>query len=169
MGNSNPLPRIGVALLGAIMVGVLLGNSAISAIDPVHFRGAAIHPRDRGVATDPNHLESSFPYLNVSNRSGALVLAEGLCPGCASQPRPETPFYSTPVPYFGSREERAAVERRERRAIDAAYSRREQRREDNRDFQDAEPSLDRTSDRQTAVAIAETEPGTLSEDENRQE
>ena len=35
------------------VVGVQLGESAIAEIDPIHFQGAAVHPRDRGAAIDP--------------------------------------------------------------------------------------------------------------------
>ncbi len=43
----------GLAFVVAAIVGVQLGESVIAGINPVHFQGAAVHPRDRGAAVDP--------------------------------------------------------------------------------------------------------------------
>lgn len=43
--RSNLILALSVALLGAALLGVQLGQSAISEINPVHFRGAAAPPR----------------------------------------------------------------------------------------------------------------------------
>ena len=44
---------LGLAVFVAAIVGVQLGESVIAGINPVHFQGAAVHPRDRGAAVDP--------------------------------------------------------------------------------------------------------------------
>ena len=46
---------IGVAL--AVGLGVQMGESVIGSINPIHFQGEAIHPRDRGAAIDPNAIQ----------------------------------------------------------------------------------------------------------------
>jgi hypothetical protein len=43
-------PLLGGVMLGAAAAGVLMGESAISQINPIYFQGAAVHPRDRGAA-----------------------------------------------------------------------------------------------------------------------
>lgn len=55
------LPALGALLAAGIAGGIHLGESAIAEIDPVHFRGPAIHPRDRGAAIDPNEIEPDEP------------------------------------------------------------------------------------------------------------
>jgi hypothetical protein len=45
---------IGVAL--AVGLGVQMGESAIHEINPIHFQGVPVHPRDRGAAIDPGAL-----------------------------------------------------------------------------------------------------------------
>jgi hypothetical protein len=43
-------PAFGALVLAAAAFGVHLGDSAIDQINPIHFQGAAVHPRDRGAA-----------------------------------------------------------------------------------------------------------------------
>ena len=59
-------PALGASLVLAVAGGIQLGESAISLINPIHFQGPAIHPRDRGAAIDPNrvtHREPAFASL----------------------------------------------------------------------------------------------------------
>ena len=51
------LAAFGALTLAAGAFGVHLGQSAISDINPIHFQGAAVHPRDRG-AVVPEMLEA---------------------------------------------------------------------------------------------------------------
>jgi hypothetical protein len=51
------LAAYGSLIVAACAFGVHLGQSAISQINPIHFQGAAVHPRDRGAAV-PELLES---------------------------------------------------------------------------------------------------------------
>jgi len=48
-------PAIGVAAL-AVGLGVQLGASTVNEINPIHFQGPPVHPRDRGAAIDPAAL-----------------------------------------------------------------------------------------------------------------
>ena len=59
MPHSLTLPALGAALLVAAGTGVHLGDSAIALIDPIHFQGPAIHPRDRGAAIDESEIAPS--------------------------------------------------------------------------------------------------------------
>lgn len=43
-------PAFGAVLLAAAAFGVHIGQSAIDQINPLHFQGPAVHPRDRGAA-----------------------------------------------------------------------------------------------------------------------
>lgn len=56
IGNHTLWPAIGAAAL-AVGLGVQLGASTIREINPVHFQGLPVHPRDRGAAIDPAALE----------------------------------------------------------------------------------------------------------------
>ncbi|MGE0178327.1 MAG: hypothetical protein AB7O91_00730 [Sphingomonas sp.] len=112
---------------GAMMLGVTLGNSAISQINPIHFQGAALHPRDRGAAIDPNRptvIPNNYEQLyGWSQGSQARAAA---CPDCTFE-RPAAPATEVQVAsatYFGSREEESRREAQERREIDDSYIRR---------------------------------------------
>ena len=48
------LAALAAAFVVAVVAGIQLGNSAIADINPVHYRGAIVHPRDRGAAV-PEH------------------------------------------------------------------------------------------------------------------
>lgn len=116
---------IGLAgAFGAMMLGLTLGNSALSQINPIYFQGAAIHPRDRGAAIDPNRptvIPNSYEQLyGWSQGAQARMTA---CPDCTFD-RPAVPaeVRTASAAYFGSREETAQRETRERREIDSAYA-----------------------------------------------
>lgn len=128
MASPSVLITAGIGGVAAVMFGVTLGNSAISQINPLYFQGAAVHPRDRGAALDPN-----APTV-IPNRYEQLYgFAQGQqarandCVGCTFAP-PAMPqhaaVYAANAPYFGSREERAQDDARERNAIDALYQER---------------------------------------------
>jgi hypothetical protein len=119
---------LGVGGILAVIFGVSLGNSAISQINPLYFQGAAVHPRDRGAAIDPN-----APTV-IPNRYEQLYgFAEGQqaraidCVGCTFAP-PAMPdrfmVQTASAPYFGSREERARDDAQDRREIDTLYQQR---------------------------------------------
>lgn len=79
-----PLPAaIAGSLLAAIGIGVHLGDSSIDLIDPIHFQGPALHPRDRGVALDPRQVRARSPLYaeHYGWEEGRLALAA--CEDCA--------------------------------------------------------------------------------------
>ncbi len=125
MASPSALITLGAGGVLAVIFGVSLGNSAISQINPFYFQGAAVHPRDRGAALDPN-----APTV-IPNRYEQLYgFAQGQqaraidCVGCTFAPPAmptEARVHAAGAPYFGSREERARDDARERRAIDAIY------------------------------------------------
>lgn len=143
MDKPYRLPIIAVCAFGAIMLGLSLGNGAVSQINPVYFQGAAVHPRDRGAAIDPNSIPPAAPaYGEMYGWDEGRAARLEACEGCVV-PRPEYASYSTPAPYFGSREERASADARALRAIDEDYARREQRLEAAREREEAAERLDR--------------------------
>lgn len=120
--------QLALGLAGAVTLGIALGSSAVSAIDPVYFRGPPSPPRPYTAMAQAGQPETPF-YGGPFHRSSPEVLQAALCPSCPPQPAASAAAPSAPVPYFGSREERAAVEAGERRAIDDAYAFRERTRE----------------------------------------
>ena len=63
----------------------------------------------------------------TASAKGQAARAHGLRRLHLAPPPSGPPSYSTPAPYFGSREERARDDARERRAIDALYQQRARR------------------------------------------
>ncbi len=61
MPSSFTLPILGAALVAAVAGGVHLGESTVGLIDPIHFQGPAIHPRDRGAAIDETETDPPQP------------------------------------------------------------------------------------------------------------
>ena len=55
------LAALVTALVVAVIGGVRLGNSAIADINPVHYRGAIVHPRDRGAAVAEHQARARQP------------------------------------------------------------------------------------------------------------
>jgi len=56
-------PLLGAVLIGAAGIGAHMGETAIAAIKPLYFQGAAVHPRDRGAAVDPALLPAAGPQF----------------------------------------------------------------------------------------------------------
>jgi hypothetical protein len=59
--RSYTLPALGALLVAAAAFGVHLGESAVAEINPAHFRGPAIHPRDRGAIVDEAAVTPAGP------------------------------------------------------------------------------------------------------------
>ena len=88
--NPYRLPIIAVSAFGAIMLGLSLGNGAVSQINPIYFQGAAVHPRDRGAAIDPNSIPPAAPAYGAIYGFGEGRAARlEACEGCVVQPRVE--------------------------------------------------------------------------------
>lgn len=137
---------------GAMMLGVALGNSALSQINPIYFQGAALHPRDRGAAIDPNRptvIPNTYTQFYGWNQ-GAQARAAA-CPGCTFERPVALPaeVRIASATYFGSREEEARRNARERREIDDSY---------DRQLEDAERRRQLASmDRYTHYRVSEDE------------
>ena len=141
-------------LTAAIAVGVVLGNSTIASINPAHFASSAIRPAEGIIRDAP---EPTPLYAAQYSPEQAMLIRAAVCPGCdAASSGPA--FYSTAVPYFGSREERATVEARERRAIDDSYALRERRREERRALGMGGPFEPATGVSEQAETIGRSEP-----------
>ena len=61
MAHPLTLPAVGASLFLALLGGMQLGQSTVRMINPVHFQGPAIHPRDRGAAIDEQQVRSTAP------------------------------------------------------------------------------------------------------------
>jgi hypothetical protein len=127
MFSPSTLLALGAGSIVAVMLGVSLGNAAISQINPVYFSGAAVHPRDRGAALDPDAptvIPNRYEQLYGFNEGQQARAAD--CFGCTFGPPAmpaEAGVYAASAPYFGSREERVRAEAREQREIDTDYQR----------------------------------------------
>jgi hypothetical protein len=83
MGHPLKLPALGALGVAAAAFGLHLGESAIAGINPIHFQGAAVHPRDRGAAVPDVPLapvQSDFAMAYGWDQ-GANARAQD-CPGC---------------------------------------------------------------------------------------
>ena len=102
MTSPLALPALGISLLAAVAAGIHLGESAVAAIDPVHFQGPALHPRDRGAALDERALlaERPAPPPSYGWEQGHAARAAD-CGDCDLQERRGARAYSAVVPYFG--------------------------------------------------------------------
>ena len=104
------LPALGGALVAAVALGIHLGESAIGLIDPVHFQGPAIHPRDRGAAIDPDRVRPAGPrYAELYGWDEGRTARLADCGDCEAIAARDAYAYSAVVPYFGERGERPAT------------------------------------------------------------
>jgi hypothetical protein len=77
----------------AVGLGVQLGDSAVDQIDPLYFQGAAVHPRDRGAALDPNAL----PGPIISPYTQAYGWAQSQAPAYAETGGADYPYAPEPA------------------------------------------------------------------------
>ena len=106
MINPFTLPALGGALLASVAIGVHLGESAIGQINPIYFSGPAVHPRDRGVAIDPNAVRerpAAYSELYGWDEGRAARASDcGDCEALAARDAYARDYsYSAEVPYFG--------------------------------------------------------------------
>jgi len=83
MNHLLTLPALGASILVAVAGGVHLGESTVGMINPVHFQGPAIHPRDRGAAVDEAQIrpaEASFGSLYGWDQGRSALIED--CGGC---------------------------------------------------------------------------------------
>lgn len=60
-GRPLRLALLGGAVLVGTLAGLRLGNSAIADINPIHYRGAVVHPRERGAAVPEHRVRPAEP------------------------------------------------------------------------------------------------------------
>lgn len=104
MFNPLALPILGGSLVVSAMVGIHLGQSSIEMINPIHFQGPALHPRDRGVAIDENDLlppPQRVAYANLYGWEQGRLAQMADCGDCRMLGRDDASVYSATVPYFG--------------------------------------------------------------------
>lgn len=98
------LPTLGGALLAAVALGVHLGESAIGLINPIHFQGPALHPRDRGAAIDESRVTPRPPaYSGLYGWEEGAVARAADCGDCEAL-RARAAYardYSAEIPYYG--------------------------------------------------------------------
>jgi hypothetical protein len=107
MHSPFALPVLSASLLASIALGVHLGQSSISQINPIYFEAPPVHPRDRGVAVDEASLRRTpDPYLQYYGWEQGRAALASECTHCGARPlRDPYAAYSAEVPYFGSRSE----------------------------------------------------------------
>jgi len=108
MHSPFALPVLSGSLLASIALGVHLGQSSISQINPIYFEAPPVHPRDRGAAVDEAslHRTSQDPYLQYYGWQQGQAALAAECDHCGMRPtRDAYAAYSAEVPYFGSRSE----------------------------------------------------------------
>lgn len=125
MKQGSSLPALAIVVAAAAVFGVELGESAIAEIDPVHFRGPAIHPAARGAAIDPGELDAPAAPQFASLygwEEGNAARAEA-CGDCDSGWAPDPYEQEVEVSYadaVAAAEEIASRERWAEAALDEA-------------------------------------------------
>ena len=99
------LPALAGSLVTAIALGIHLGESSVGLINPIHFQGPAVHPRDRGAAIDSARLPTprgpAYADLYGWDEGRSAVLSD--CGDCEALAARDRYAYSAVVPYFGGR------------------------------------------------------------------
>ena len=106
MLNPFSLPVMGGSLLAAVIVGLQLGQSSVSLINPIYYQAPPLHPRLRGAAIDERSLdrtpEPAYGQLYGWEQGYAARAAD--CGNCEALRARDAFAYSARVPYFGGRE-----------------------------------------------------------------
>jgi len=85
MDRRLKIPAFAGLILAGMAGGVALGESAIDQINPIYFQGAAVHPRDRGAALDPNALPAQTPrFAEYYGWEEGQAARTADCFGCAA-------------------------------------------------------------------------------------
>lgn len=85
MSPNLALPAFGALVLAAAAFGVHLGDSAIDQINPIHFQGPAVHPRDRGAAVPEFAAGPQAPHFSQHyGWEEGQEARTAQCAGCAS-------------------------------------------------------------------------------------
>lgn len=110
MPNLFSWPALAASLLLAVIVGLQLGQSSVSLINPIYYQAPPLHPRDRGAAIDERALASARPaYAELYGWEEGYAARAADCGNCeALQVRgayASPAVYSARVPYFGGHSE----------------------------------------------------------------
>lgn len=85
MDRRLKLPALAGLIFLGVAGGVALGESAVDQINPLYFQGAAVHPRDRGAALDPNALQVQSPrFADLYGWEEGQAARAADCSGCAA-------------------------------------------------------------------------------------
>lgn len=107
MRKTVSLSALGGATAAAAVLGLHLGQAAVSEIDPIYYQGPAIHPRDRGAAIEeswePQQPQTLFASL-YGWAEGQAARAEE-CSDCAPG-HPSYHAYAEPVQLATAYDER---------------------------------------------------------------
>ncbi len=90
MAHPLKLPALGALAVAAAAFGLHLGESAVADINPIHFQGAAVHPRDRGAALPDlpqAPIQSEYALAYGWDQGANARTAD--CPGCGPAVAPE--------------------------------------------------------------------------------
>lgn len=120
MANPIALSAAGGGLIAAVLIGINLGNAAVEAIDPAHFRSPEV-PRMRAAVYE------AAPQPELARRVPNYSELYGWDEGAAARmadcgPECGAGTYRADIPYFGSREELAAARREAQEKIDSDYA-----------------------------------------------
>lgn len=109
MTSPFAFPVLGLSLLAAVLGGVHLGESAIGLINPIHFQGPIVHPRDRGVAIEEPVVTARAPAFHqlYGWEEGHAARAAD-CGDCEALAARDRHAYSAEVPWFGPEPDRPA-------------------------------------------------------------
>ncbi|MFN3943413.1 MAG: hypothetical protein ACK4K7_00620 [Allosphingosinicella sp.] len=111
MPHPLTLPALGLAAIAGAVAGIYLGEDSVAQINPIHFQGPAIHPKDRGAAVpewEPEPPRAAFAGLYGWTQGQAARAQD--CGGCdlgARDRHAETGW--APEPLSDTRPRRAAV------------------------------------------------------------
>ena len=125
MVNPFTLPILGGSLLAAVAAGIHLGESSIGLIDPIHFQGPAVHPRDRGAAIDESARPTRPPsYSELYGWEQGRTARAADCGNCEALRARDlyARDYSAQVPYFGGPAEVRVVDSGEAVVVHAGHN-----------------------------------------------
>jgi hypothetical protein len=111
MPSPYTLPILGASLIAAVVGGIHLGESAIGLINPIHFQGPAIHPRDRGAAIYESRIDSPEPaFASLYGWDEGNSARDLDCGGCEAIAARDAYAYAEPVRVYRGAESDWAAE-----------------------------------------------------------
>jgi hypothetical protein len=99
------LAVLGAAVTVGVYAGIQLGNSAIADINPIHYRGAVLHPRERGAAVPDQPVRPAAPTY-----AALYGWDEGRAALAAERDRYDAPVAAAPPPIAAPPRRRAVAQ-----------------------------------------------------------